>query len=221
MRKFPKYFTFFIIANLFSMMIFAQEKTLKGVVTDEVTGESVPAVSVTVKGTGEGTYTDEKGQFSLDMKGSLPATLIISSIGYQKQELTASNVFTFIKVSMVPQSTLGQEVVVSATRTPSSIMTSPVTIERISAADIRNSTAVSYYDMVGKLKGVDMVTSSLTFSTPSTRGFNSSGNLRLNQIVDGMDNQAPGLNFSVGSIIGISGLDVASIELLPGASSAL
>lgn len=221
MRKFCKCLSFFIIGNLFSMLVFAQEKTLKGAVTDEVTGESVPAVSVTVKGTGEGTYTDEKGQFSLDIKGSLPATLIISSIGYQKQELTASNVSTFLKVSMVPESTLGQEVVVAATRTPSSIMTSPVTIERISAADIRNSTAVSYYDMVGKLKGVDMVTSSLTFSTPSTRGFNSSGNLRLNQIVDGMDNQAPGLNFSVGSIIGISGLDVASIELLPGASSAL
>ena len=84
----------------------------------------------------------------MDMKGSLPATLIISSIGYQKQEVTATNVSAFIKVSMVPESTLGQEVVVSATRTPSSIMTSPVTIERISAADIRNSTAVSYYDII-------------------------------------------------------------------------
>jgi outer membrane receptor protein involved in Fe transport len=36
-----------------------------------------------------------------------------------------------------------------------------------------------------------------------------------------MDNQAPGLNFSVGSVIGITELDVESIELLPGASSAL
>ncbi len=66
-----------------------------------------------------------------------------------------------------------------------------------------------------------MVTSSLTFSTPSTRGFNGSGNLRLNQIVDGMDNQAPGLNFSVGSVVGLTELDVESVELLPGASSAL
>jgi outer membrane receptor protein involved in Fe transport len=75
--------------------------------------------------------------------------------------------------------------------------------------------------MIGKLKGVDMVTASLTFVSPSTRGFNSSGNLRLNQIVDGMDNQAPGLNFPVGTIVGLSGIDVASVELLPGASSAL
>ena len=48
-----------------------------------------------------------------------------------------------------------------------------------------------------------MVTSSLTFTTPTTRGFSGSGNLRFNQMVDGMDNQAPGLNFSVGSVIGL------------------
>jgi outer membrane receptor protein involved in Fe transport len=116
---------------------------------------------------------------------------------------------------------LGQEIVVAATRTPSRILESPVTIERISAANIRNSASTSYYDMIAKLKGVDVVTSSLTFSTPSTRGFNASGNMRVNQIVDGMDNQAPGLNFSVGSVIGLTELDVESIELLPGASSAL
>src|SRR5258708_13695172 len=36
-----------------------------------------------------------------------------------------------------------------------------------------------------------------------------------------MDNQAPGLNFSVGNIVGLSELDVDNVELLPGASSAL
>jgi outer membrane receptor protein involved in Fe transport len=36
-----------------------------------------------------------------------------------------------------------------------------------------------------------------------------------------MDNQAPGLNFSVGNIVGITELDVDNVELLPGASSAL
>uniref|UniRef100_UPI0034E95F1C TonB-dependent receptor plug domain-containing protein n=1 Tax=Enterococcus faecium TaxID=1352 RepID=UPI0034E95F1C len=71
------------------------------------------------------------------------------------------------------------------------------------------------------LKGVDVVNASLTFTSVGTRGFNSSGNTRLNQIVDGMDNQAPGLNFSVGSVIGLTELDVDNIELLQGASSAL
>ena len=147
--------------------------------------------------------------------------MLISSIGYELQEVTVNNSSEVVNVALVPASTLGQEVVVAATRTPSRILESPVTIERISAANIRNTAAVSYYDMISKLKGVDVVTSSLTFSTPSTRGFNGSGSVRVNQIVDGMDNQAPGLNFSVGSVVGLTELDVESVELLQGASSAL
>ncbi len=79
----------------------------------------------------------------------------------------------------------------------------------------------SFYDAVVNMKGVDAVTSSLLFKTLGTRGFNGSGNTRMNQLVDGMDNQAPGLNFSVGNIVGLSELDLDNVELLPGASSAL
>ncbi len=116
---------------------------------------------------------------------------------------------------------LGQEVVVAATRTPTRILESPVTIERISSATLRTLPAPSYYEAITNLKGVDMHTASLTFRTVTTRGFISSGNTKLNQLVDGMDNQAPGLNFSVGSIIGPNELDLDNIELLSGASSAL
>ncbi|MEO8853234.1 MAG: TonB-dependent receptor [Ginsengibacter sp.] len=221
MKKSLQFFSIFFIANIFSLIAVAQQTTIKGEVTNKTSNEGIPAVSVIVKGTGEGTYTDEKGHFTLDIKGSLPVTLVISSIGYSTQEIQVNNEKVAVNVSLESVSTLGQEVVVSATRTPASILQSPVTIERISATDIRNSPQVSYYDIIGKLKGVDMVTASLTFSSPTTRGFNGSGNLRLNQIVDGMDNQAPGLNFSVGSVVGLTNLDVASVELLPGASSAL
>jgi outer membrane receptor protein involved in Fe transport len=220
MRNLSKFLFLFLLANTISIFVFSQNKTIKGIVLSKATQAGVPAVSVTIKGSSEGTYTDDKGKFSIDFKGSFPVTLIVSSIGYQQQEVVL-NSEEFVTVTLQNVSTLGQEVVVAATRTPSRILESPVTIERISALNIRNSPQVSYYDMISKLKGVDVVTASLTFSSPSTRGFNGSGNLRLNQIVDGMDNQAPGLNFSVGNVIGLTGLDVASVELLPGASSAL
>nr|MDQ6890328.1 TonB-dependent receptor [Bacteroidota bacterium] len=221
MRKKLRLFILLITTNIFSIVAFAQNTFINGNVKNSSTGDDIPAVSVTVKGSGSGTYTDEKGNFKLLSGVRPPLTLVISSIGYELKEVPVSDASSFVNVSLNPASTLGQEVVVSATRTPSRILESPVTIERISAANIRNSAAVSYYDMVGKLKGVDVVSSSLTFSTPSTRGFNGSGNLRFNQIVDGMDNQAPGLNFSLGSVIGLTELDVDNVELLPGASSAL
>jgi outer membrane receptor protein involved in Fe transport len=221
MIKSLKRLTLLIIANILSIFAFSQNNLIKGNIKNSSTGESVPAVSVTVKGSSEGTYTNDKGEFTLPVNKPLPLTLIVSSIGFKLKEVAVDKASDKLSIQLNPESTLGQEVVVSATRTPSRILESPVTIERISSTNIRNSAATSYYDIIGKLKGVDMVTSSLTFSTPSTRGFNGSGNLRLNQIVDGMDNQAPGLNFSVGSIIGLTELDVESIELLPGASSAL
>ena len=221
MKQIVHSFSSFLFFILLSFATLAQQKTIKGDVINKVSEEGIPAVSIIVKGTSEGTYTDENGHFSLDTRSSLPLTLIISSVGYKQQQVDVNDLAKPVKIILETTSTLGQEIVVSATRTPSRILESPVTIERISAAEIRNSPQVSYYDMISKLKGVDVVTASLTFSSPTTRGFGGSGNLRLNQIVDGMDNQAPGLNFSVGSVIGLIGLDVASIELLPGASSAL
>jgi outer membrane receptor protein involved in Fe transport len=78
-----------------------------------------------------------------------------------------------------------------------------------------------FYEGIANLKGVDVHVASLTFKTITTRGFVSSGNTRLNQLVDGMDNQAPGLNFSVSTIVGLADVDVDNIEILSGASSAL
>ncbi len=216
-----RFYILLIAANIISIAALAQSTTINGEVRNATTGEPVPAVSITVKGSGTGTYTNDKGQFKLSVEIPLPFTITVSSIGYQLQDVSVTSASKMVSVSFIPESTLGQEVVVAATRTPSRILESPVTIERISSANIRSTASVSYYDMISKLKGVDVVNSSLTFATPSTRGFNGSGSVRVNQIVDGMDNQAPGLNFSVGSVVGLTELDVESVELLAGASSAL
>ena len=148
-------------------------------------------------------------------------SVLFSSIGFGITEVSVAAAGEMKSVSLNPSSTLGEEVVVSATRTPTKILESPVSIERVSLASIRNSPSADYFDMATNLKGVDMVASSLTFKTVTTRGFAGSGNTRFTQIVDGMDNQAPGLNFSVGSIAALNELDVESMELLQGASSAL
>src|SRR5258708_17666247 len=101
-----------------------------------------------------------------------------------------------MQVEFRPSSILGAEVGVSATRAAVRSLESPVSIERISSNAVHEVPAASFYDAIGNLKGVDVVTSSIMFKTMGTRGFNGSGNLRMNQLVDGMDNQAPGLNFS-------------------------
>ncbi len=220
MRKTKSYLLALLLASILSVGAKAQITTITGKVENSESKEKVAAVTVTVKGTNLGTFTDDKGNFKITVP-KLPAVLLVSSVGYVLQEITVKSENEVVAVSFKPTNALGQEVVVSATKTSLKILESPVSIERISTSTIRNSPAVSYYDILGNLKGVDVVTSSLTFKTPTTRGFSGSGNTRVNQLVDGMDNQAPGLNFSVGSFVGLSELDVDNVELLPGASSVL
>ncbi len=221
MRKSYRFLAFCFIVNMFSVAVFAQTSSIGGTVKNNATGETVSAVSVTLKGTDMGTFTDDKGYYKFTGNIKFPATLVFSSVGYETQELQVSNASDAANLDFKPSLGLGQEVVVSASRVSERIMVSPVSIERASAAYIRNAPAANFYDVVTNLKGVDVTTSSLTFKTPTTRGFGGSGNVRFNQLVDGMDNQAPGLNFSVGAIIGLNELDVDNIELLSGASSAL
>lgn len=195
--------------------------TITGTVRQAATKERVAAVSVTIKGTTVGTFTDDRGTFRLPTTQQPPITLVFSSIGFETQEVTVTNIGSPVEVLFVPSSTLGREVVVSATRGEIRSLESPVSIEQMSSTAAHEVPAPSFYDAVANMKEVDAVTSSILFKTMGTRGFNGSGNTRMNQFVDGMDNQAPGLNFSVANINGLNELDVDHVELLPGASSAL
>jgi outer membrane receptor protein involved in Fe transport len=221
MRKSYQILGALVFSLVVSIVAKAQSVTITGNVKNITSKDVVPAVSITVKGSSSGTFSDEKGNFKLVTTQKPPFTLIFTSVGFEQKEVAVSAAGDIGQIDFVPASTLGTEVVVSASRVPERILESPVSIERMSLAAIRSTPSTNYYDMLASIKGVDMVASSLTFKTVSTRGFNGSGNARLNQLVDGMDNQAPGLNFSVGSVIGLTELDVDNMELLPGASSAL
>lgn len=210
-----------ILIFSFSSSAFSQgTTTVTGTVKNSKTQEFIPAVSVIIKGGSEGAYTDEKGNFKFNTSQKPPFTLVISSIGFVTKEVAYSTAGA-VNVELEETFSLGQEIVVAASRLPERILGAPVTIERINSTTIRNAPGASYYDALGHLKGVDITTSSYTFKTVSTRGFNGSGNLRFNQLVDGMDNTVPALNFSLSNVIGLTELDVDNMELLSGASSAL
>ncbi|MES2004146.1 MAG: TonB-dependent receptor [Bacteroidota bacterium] len=222
MRRLLTHYGLLAIGTMICISASAQQSTtVSGSVKNSKSKEAISAVSVTIKGASAGTFTDDKGNFKFSTVQKLPFTLVFSSVGYTNKEVTVKSNNEVVDVAIDASFTLGDEVVVAASRVPERILESPVSIERIGAAAIRNTPATNYYDMITNLKGVDVVAASLTFRSVGTRGFNNSGNVRLNQIVDGMDNQAPGLNFSVGSVVGLTELDVDNIELLPGASSAL
>ncbi len=221
MRIFTFCFSFLAFILVFGEPGAWAQVTLTGRVTDAGSHSPLIGVSVKVKDKVIGTITDSKGAFELKVMSQPPFTLVFSSVGYQPREIEVSASRSDISVELREEAIMGREVIISASRVEESVLQSPVSIERLDIRSIREAPAPSFYDAIRNLKGVDMSTQSLTFSNPNTRGFSGNGNTRMVQLVDGMDNQAPGLNFSVANIAGLSELDVESVELLPGAASAL
>jgi iron complex outermembrane receptor protein len=209
-----------VVFFLFAFAAIAQTK-VGGKVNDQGSKESLAGVSILVKGKVIGTITDTKGNFSLSTSLQAPFTLVVSMVGYERQEIAITGNKTDLAISLKEQSVMGQEIVVSASRIEESVMQSPVSVEKMDIRAIRETPAASFYDALRNLKGVEVSTQSVSFSSINMRGFNGNGNVRVVQLIDGMDNQAPGLNFSVGNIVGISELDLEGVEVLPGAASAL
>ena len=210
-----------LFVSLGTTVALAQQTSISGTVTDEETKETLVGVNILVKGKVIGTITDLSGKFTLNVNQAPPFTLIFSMVGFNSKEVEITGGMSNLAVTLAEASIMGQEVTVSASRVEESIMKSPVSVEKMDIIAIRDVPQASFYDALNNMKGVEMSTQSLTFKSFNTRGFNANGNVRTVQMIDGMDNQAPGLNFSVGNIAGISELDLESVELLPGASSAL
>ena len=216
MRKLLSVFiTLFVTSFMFA------QTSITGTVKELKTGMPIPGANIKVQGKSIGTTTDFDGNFSLQVNEDLPFIIEVSLLGYKPQEIQINSDGQVVTVNLEELATALDEVVVSASRTPERVLESPVTIERLDYRAIKNSTAADFYDGLENLKGVDINTNSFTFKSVNTRGFATFANTRFMQLVDGMDNSSPALNFNLGNLLGMSELDVNTVELLPGASSAL
>ena len=215
------YLTTFLIFVLIINPVSAQNYEVKGKISDSKSGEPMVGVHIVIKNEIYGTITGNDGSFVLKTHISPPLVLHISYVGFIPQDIEVINAGTFLDIKMEEQYLLGQEVVISASRVEENILRSPVSIEKMNLRDLKQISTTNFYDGLYLLKGVDMNVHGLTFRLPNTRGFNDYTNYRMNQIIDGVENIAPGLSFSAGNIFGLSQIDVQSLELVVGASTAL
>ncbi len=198
---------------------FAQT-TVSGNVVDH-NNEPIPGANVIIVGKAVGAVSDFDGNFTLKTSETPPFKLKISSIGYTDTTADVTSNNEKITIVLDEAHTMLDEIVISASRTPERLFESPVSVERFGLKEIQNTASASFYGGLENLKGVDVNTNSLTFQSINTRGFASFANTRFMQLVDGMDNSSPALNFVLGNLVGMNDLDVQSVEILPGASSAL
>lgn len=209
-----------LLCSLLGCAASAQQYKLRGTVTDNTTGETLIGASVVIKGTTTGATTDFNGRFEILTNELPPYTLVISFIGYAPQEVQVKSLDQELKFKLSADQVLLKEAEVIGSRISEKQKQAPLTVESMDLIAIKEAPSGDFYEGLGTLKGVDMTAASLGFKVINTRGFNSTSPVRSLQLIDGVDNQSPGLNFSLGNFLGASELDVMKVDLIVGASSA-
>ena len=196
-------------------------QNITGTIKDQTSGESLIGASVVIKGTSIGAVTDFDGKFSFNPKDQqAPYTLVISYIGYDSQEKVLQSAATPLNISLGSSKIALKEATKVEQRISEKQKESALTVESMDVIAIKETPAANFYEGLGNLKGVDLTSASIGFKIINTRGFNSTSPVRSLQIIDGVDNQSPGLNFSLGNFLGASDLDVLKVDIIQGASSA-
>jgi outer membrane receptor protein involved in Fe transport len=215
---------FLQLLSIFTFLLFSQtmifgQATIKGKVTDDGNGDDLIGASIVIEGTGVGTVTDYDGTYNLKIKEDLPVNVVFSYIGYEDKVVTVTE-STTIDITLGEAANVLETAVVKTQRISDKQKAAPLTVESLDILAIKETTSDNFYDGLGALKGVDVTAASLGFKVINTRGFNSTSPVRSLQIIDGVDNQSPGLNFSLGNFLGSSELDVQKVDIIVGASSA-
>jgi len=174
-----------LLLMLTSTALLAQQANVSGSIIDE-NGAPIPGVTILEKGTSNGTNSDNDGKYTLNVSGS-SATLVISFIGYKSQEIAVNNQ-TAINVSLVPDITALQEVVVTGYSVDQRRdITGAVSTVKARALSISPSGNVEQ-QLQGRVPGVTVITNGQpgTTSQIRVRGFGAFGGNEPLYIVDGL-----------------------------------
>ena len=215
------FYRFLSVLLIFCSNISLPNTRISGSVIDE-SNKPMVGVNIYIEGKYVGTSSDLDGMFVLNTDVETPFTLVVSAIGFSEQQFIIDKNTENLSITLNQQAFMANDVVVSASRVKESYMKAPVSIEKIDALDIRRTSAVSFYESLDNLRDVELRRNSILNQSVTGRGYGTTYNSNLVQIIDGANN-APVANgsFSIGNLLGIPEIDIANIEFMPGASSAL
>ncbi|MFT3947042.1 MAG: TonB-dependent receptor [Agriterribacter sp.] len=196
--------------------VFAQSIAVKGKVANDK-GEPLPNATVVVKGTKNGTTTNDAGEFSINVPGK-KSILVISVVGHQPQEITVGNQ-TFIDARLAVGEGAQLESVVVVGYATQKKVTVTGAVAQVRGTELQKSPAVNLSNsLAGRLPGVVATNSSgepgYDGSTIRIRGVNSLGNNGALIVIDGVPARAGGLDR-------LNPADIESMSVLKDASAAI
>ena len=226
-----KNFLYSLLCVLLLLPCYLLSQTLiSGKITDEFSGESLVGVQVYYPHASSpvGTLSDASGLFELSVDRVPPIEIEISLFGYQQKTVLIERLEQFVDVRLQKESDQirvsslkGGMEIESVSRTQQLKQLSPVSVYNLGVLDIYEAPYPDYFQQLSYLKEIQVLPSSLTLGAISTRGFADIQNWRFVQYIDGIDMNTPGLNYSLGNMLGTSLLDMRNMEVISGTVSAL
>lgn len=196
---------------LFSSKIYAQQKTVTGLITDLITGKPIAGSTIIVKGSNAGTETNSEGNFTINVP-NLNSTLTISSVGYEVQEILTKGKTTVNVALKTTNSTLNEVVITGYSAQRKKDITGSVSV--VNAKELIANPGSNVESLLqGKASGVTVGTSGVPGAGASIRirGFTTFNQNEPLYVVDGA---------RVGSITDINPNDIESLQVLKDGSSA-
>ena len=207
--------------GLFCVNLLLAQSTLSGTITDADTNEPIPGVNILIQGTTEGTNTDFDGNFSLSTNLAVPFTLEISSIGFGSQTVEVSAADQVINIALQAGENL-DEIVISASRKPQKVQDAPASVSIISAKDIENSSvAVDPIRHLQNIPGVQLQQQSANKINIEMRAGSGIFGTSTFPILDYRYLVTPSGGQFNSFQSGLSNIDIAKVEVVRGAASAL
>ena len=210
-----------IVFLSFSLGMIAQQTRITGVVSDAQTGESIPGVSVIVKGTQRGTITMIDGSFALE--ASKDEVMVFSFIGYESQEVLVSPNANY-NISLKPDVvSMDEVVVVGYGEQKKGDLTGSVA--NVSAKDFNQGNISSPAQLInGKVSGVQITSGSGSPSAGSTIRIRGGASLNASNdpliVLDGVPLEAGGISGNSNNFLSlINPNDIESMTVLKDASS--
>jgi iron complex outermembrane receptor protein len=209
-------FPFFLVSQQTKSVI---NSTLSGQVLDERLKQPIPRVSIFIKGTTHGVITDADGHFYFQTGQRFPLRLVLSFIGFQKQEYVAEG--TPVTIYLREESKELDEIVVTSRRRKEAIQDVPIPITVIGGTKVAETGSFNVNRLKEFIPSVQLYSSNPRNTSLSIRGLGTTFGLTNDGIDPGVGFYVDGVYYARPAATNMDFIDIEQVEVLRGPQGTL
>lgn len=193
--------------------------TVSGKIIDARTSKNLIGATVAIKGTTNGSSTNQSGQFTLITGQKLPFTVIVSFVGYQTTEVLVSNDNVEIKLSEGANQL--SDVTITSRRRQESAQDVPIPISVVRGALVEDAGAFNVNRLKELVPSVQLYASNPRNTTLNIRGLGSTFGLTNDGVDPGVGFYVDGVYYARPAVTALDFVDIDQIEVLRGPQGTL